>query len=54
MQDIDLTWNPETFNNEKFRFTSKLNLYLRNKLEKWYIWDIAVYSAENETTSESR
>jgi hypothetical protein len=42
------------FNNKKTLFTSKLDLNLRKKLEKCYIWSTALYCAENWDTSESR
>jgi hypothetical protein len=35
------------FNKEKFLFTNKLNLYLRKKLVKCYIWSIILYGVEN-------
>jgi hypothetical protein len=35
-----------TFNKKKTLFTSKLDLNLRNKLVKCYIWRIALYGAE--------
>jgi len=34
-----------TFNKKKTLFTSKLDLYLRNKLVKCYIWSMAFYGA---------
>jgi hypothetical protein len=37
------------FNKKKNLFTSKLDLNLRNKLVKCYIWSIALYSAETWT-----
>jgi hypothetical protein len=37
------------FNKEKTVFTSKLDLNLREKLVKCYIWSIAFYGAENLT-----
>jgi hypothetical protein len=35
--------------NKKFLFTSKLELYLRKKLVKCYMWSIALYGAETWT-----
>jgi hypothetical protein len=35
------------FNRKKTLFSSKLNLYLRNKLVKCYIWRTTLYVAEN-------
>jgi hypothetical protein len=43
-----------TFNRKKTLFTSKLDLILRKKLVKCYIWSKALYSAENWTRPESR
>jgi hypothetical protein len=37
------------FNKKKTLFTSKLNLNLRKKLVKFYIWSIALYGAETWT-----
>jgi hypothetical protein len=37
------------FKKQKNLFTSKLNLNLRKKLEKCYIWNIALYGAETWT-----
>jgi len=37
------------FNNKKILFTSKLNLNLRKKLVKCYIWSMALYGAETWT-----
>jgi hypothetical protein len=37
------------FNRKKTIFTSKLDLNLRKKLVKCYIWNIALYDAENGT-----
>jgi hypothetical protein len=37
------------FNNKKVPFTSKLNLNLRKKLGKCYIWSIALHGAESWT-----
>jgi hypothetical protein len=37
------------FNNKKNLFTSKLELNLRKKLVKFYIWSIALYGAETWT-----
>jgi hypothetical protein len=34
------------FNKNRALFTSKMDLELRNKLIKWYIWSIALYGAE--------
>jgi hypothetical protein len=39
----------ETFNRKKTLFTSKLDLELRKKLVKCYIWSIALYGAETWT-----
>jgi hypothetical protein len=38
-----------TFNKKKTLFTSKLDLNLRKKLVKCYIWSIALYGAETWT-----
>jgi hypothetical protein len=37
------------FNKKKTLFTSKLDLHLRNKLVKCYIWSTALYGAETWT-----
>jgi hypothetical protein len=37
------------FNKKKIIFTSKLDLNLRKKIVKCYIWSIALYGAENWT-----
>jgi hypothetical protein len=37
------------FNNKKTLFTSKLDLNLRKKLVKFYIWSIVLYGAETWT-----
>jgi uncharacterized protein (DUF488 family) len=37
------------FNRKKTVFTSKLDLSLRKKVVKCYIWSIAVYGAETRT-----
>ena len=37
------------FNKKKTLFTSKLNLNLRKKLVKCYIWSMALYGAETWT-----
>ena len=37
------------FNKQKTLFTSKLDLNLRKKLVKYYIWSIALYVAETWT-----
>jgi hypothetical protein len=37
------------FNRKKTLFTSKLDLNLRKKLVKWYIWSVALYGAETRT-----
>ena len=37
------------FNKKKALFTSTLDLELRKKLVKWYIWSIALYGAETWT-----
>jgi hypothetical protein len=42
------------FNRKKTFFTSKLDLNLRKKLVKSYIWNTALYGAETWDTSESR
>jgi hypothetical protein len=34
------------FNKKRALFTSKMNLDLKKKLEKCYIWNIALYGAE--------
>ena len=38
-----------TFNNKRTLFTSTLDLELRKKLVKCYVWSIAVYGAETWT-----
>ena len=38
-----------TFNKKKALFTSKLDLDLRKKLVKCYIWSMALYGAETGT-----
>ena len=35
------------FNKKKYLFTNKLDLNLRKKLVKCYVWSMAVYGAEN-------
>ena len=40
-----LPWKKEAFGNKKNLFTSKLDLNSRNKLVKYYMWNIAVYGA---------
>jgi hypothetical protein len=42
-----------TFNKKKTLFTSKLDLELRKKLVKCYIWSIALYGAETWTLRRS-
>ena len=37
------------FNNKKNLFTSKLDLNLRNKLVKFYVWNMVLYGAETWT-----
>jgi hypothetical protein len=37
------------FNKKRALFTSKIDLELRNKLVKCYIWSIALYGAETRT-----
>jgi hypothetical protein len=37
------------FNKKRALFTSTLELELRKKLVKWYIWSIALYGAETWT-----
>jgi len=37
------------FNKQKNLFTSKLDLNLRKKLVKFYVWSIALYGAETWT-----
>jgi hypothetical protein len=39
----------DAFNNKKTLFTSTLDLNLREKLVKCYIWSIALYGVENGT-----
>jgi hypothetical protein len=34
------------FNKKRALFTSTLDLKLRKKLVKWYIWSVALYGAE--------
>jgi hypothetical protein len=38
-----------TFNKKKTLFTNKLDLYVRKKLVKYYIWSIALYGAKTLT-----
>jgi hypothetical protein len=54
MQDVHAKSNPgfpwhAAFNKKKTPFTSKLDLNLRKKLVKCYIWSIALYGAETWT-----
>jgi hypothetical protein len=42
------------FNKKKTPFTRKLDLELRKKLVKSYIWNIALHGAETRTLSEIR
>jgi hypothetical protein len=42
------------FNKKVALFTSKMELELRKKLVKCYIWNIALYGAETWDTSDSR
>ena len=42
-----------TFHNKKNLFTSKLDLNLRKKLVKCYVWSIALYGAETWTLRKS-
>jgi hypothetical protein len=44
-----ITMAKATFNTKKTLFTSKLDLNLRKKLDKCYIWSIALYGAETWT-----
>ena len=37
------------FDKKKNIFTSKLDLNLRKKLAKWYVWSLALYGAETWT-----
>jgi len=37
------------FNKKETHFTSKLDLNLRKKLAKFYVWSMALYGAENWT-----
>jgi hypothetical protein len=37
------------FNKKRVLFASKMDLELRKKLVKWYIWNIALYGAETWT-----
>ena len=41
--------NKAAFNKKKTLFTSKLDLYLRKKLVKCFIWSMALYGAETWT-----
>jgi len=41
------------FNKKKTLFTSKLDLHLRKKLVKCYIWSMALYGAETWTLREA-
>jgi hypothetical protein len=40
---------PKALNNDKTLFTRKLDLNLRNKPVKRYIWSMALYGAETGT-----
>ena len=42
------------FNKKKNLFTGKLDLNLRKKLVKWYVWSMALYGAETWTLRENR
>ena len=42
------------FNKKRTLFTSTLDLELRKKLVKCYVWSIALYGAENLDASGSR
>jgi len=42
------------FNRKRTLFTSTLDLELRKKLVKCYVWSIALYGAENLDASGSR
>jgi adenine specific DNA methylase Mod len=44
-----LPWQKQKINKKKTPFTSKLDLELRKKLVKGYIWSIALYGAETWT-----
>jgi hypothetical protein len=44
-----LPWPEAAFNKKKTLFTRKLDLSLRKKLVKCYIWSIALYGAETWT-----
>ena len=44
-----LPWQKAAFNKKKTLFTSKLDLHLRKKLVKCYIWSMALYGAETWT-----
>ena len=44
-----LPWQKVAFNKKKTLFTSKLDLHLRKKLVKCYIWSMALYGAETWT-----
>jgi hypothetical protein len=48
MQVVDVKLNPG-FLWQKILFTSQLDLNLRKKLQKWYIWCKALYGTENDT-----
>jgi hypothetical protein len=48
-----LSWQKAAFNRKKTLFTSRLDLNLRKKLVKCYIWSVAFYGAETWTHSES-
>jgi len=41
-----------TFNKKKALFSSKLDVNIRNKLVKWYIWSTALHGVENWTLQE--
>ena len=44
-----ITMAKAAFNNKKNLFTSKLDLNLRKKLAKCYVWSMALYGAETWT-----
>ena len=59
-EDVHVKLNPglprqkAVFNKKKTPFTSTLDLNLRKKLVKYYIWSMALYGAETWDVSVSR
>jgi hypothetical protein len=42
----EFPWKKAAFNKKQYLFTSTMDLNLRNKLVKCYIWSMALYGAE--------